>query len=251
MKLCQRFVKVDLFRKISGKQTNRSRRRGGEDILFISRSASRLDRALQGVNLALPISGSCVVGSRRSFARLCAHKTGIPWLILATVIGTVLGGCSFDAMLTGKTADAEAYCISCHELRDTVYQEYLGTIHHFNRTGVRATCPDCHIPRPLFPKLARKVRAVNDLYQHVAGTIDTPEKFEARRLLLARRVWKTMKETDSRECRGCHDSESMDYLKQAKISRNKHISGLKRGKTCIDCHKGIAHALPDGGEYEP
>jgi cytochrome c-type protein NapC len=28
-----------------------------------------------------------------------------------------------------------------------LYQEYKDTIHYSNRTGVRAICPDCHMPR--------------------------------------------------------------------------------------------------------
>ncbi len=30
------------------------------------------------------------------------------------------------------------FCVSCHEMRDTVYQEYKETVHYSNRTGVRA-----------------------------------------------------------------------------------------------------------------
>jgi cytochrome c-type protein NapC len=73
------------------------------------------------------------------------------------------------------------------------------------------------------------------------GSIDTPEKFDAKRLQLARNVWKAMKETDSRECRNCHDFDSMNPEKQKKRSRKQHINGMEAGNTCIDCHKGIAH----------
>ncbi|MDH5778369.1 MAG: NapC/NirT family cytochrome c, partial [Gammaproteobacteria bacterium] len=43
--------------------------------------------------------------------------------------------------------NSESFCISCHEMRDYVYKEYKETIHYSNRTGVRATCPDCHVPK--------------------------------------------------------------------------------------------------------
>ena len=39
------------------------------------------------------------------------------------------------------------FCISCHEMRDNVYQEYKKTVHYSNRTGVRAICSDCHVPK--------------------------------------------------------------------------------------------------------
>ena len=54
-----------------------------------------------------------------------------------------------------------------------------------------------------------------------------------------------MKATDSRECRNCHNSESMD-IDEADARARQHTAQLMTGeKTCIDCHKGIAHQLPD------
>jgi cytochrome c-type protein NapC len=146
--------------------------------------------------------------------------------------------------------NTEAFCISCHEMRDNVYAELKKTIHYTNRTGVRATCADCHVPKEYVHKLIRKIRASNEVYHKILGTIDTKEKFEANRLELAQHVWKSMKATDSRECRNCHALISMDPEKQSKSARKKHDpEKLKAsGKTCIDCHKGIAHELPKGYE---
>ncbi len=150
-----------------------------------------------------------------------------------------------------ELTNTETFCISCHEMRDNVYQEYKDTIHYSNRTGVRATCPDCHVPKDWTHKMIRKIQASNELLHKVLGSIDTPEKFEAKRLELARHVWKTMKETDSRECRNCHDFESMDYTEQTPRAMRNHEKGLTSGKTCIDCHKGIAHSLPAIYEEDP
>jgi nitrate/TMAO reductase-like tetraheme cytochrome c subunit len=59
-----------------------------------------------------------------------------------------------------------------------------------------------------------------------------------------------MKSTDSRECRNCHRYDAMDFHKQSRRSAQKMQEGLEEGKTCIDCHKGIAHKLPKGFEDE-
>jgi cytochrome c-type protein NapC len=133
------------------------------------------------------------------------------------------------------------FCVSCHEMEQTVFQEYKQTIHFQNRTGVRATCSDCHVPDPWMYKIVRKVRATNELFHKALGTIDTKEKFEDRRLYLARRVWQTMKVTDSRECRNCHNFNSMSPEHQQPRARNQHKNAFESGQTCIDCHKGIAH----------
>ena len=91
----------------------------------------------------------------------------------------------------------------------------------------------------------RKIGATNELFHHFIGSIDTPEKFESKRLALAQSVWRSMKKSDSRECRNCHEIESMDMSVQNKIASDKHRLSRQMGKTCIDCHKGIAHKLPE------
>ena len=77
------------------------------------------------------------------------------------------------------------FCISCHEMRDTVYAEYLGSSHYKNPSGVRAVCADCHVPKDWSAKLIRKIEATNELYHKLVRTIDTKEKFEAHRLAMA------------------------------------------------------------------
>jgi len=164
------------------------------------------------------------------------------------VLGILLWGGFNWAM---EETNQEEFCISCHEMRDFVYQEYKDTIHYSNRTGVRATCPDCHVPKEWNHKMVRKIQASNELLHKALGTIDTQEKFEAKRLKLARHVWASMEATDSRECRNCHDNMHMDYFEQGRRGVEAHIEGFKQGKTCITCHKGIAHSLPALYEVDP
>ncbi|NCF25910.1 MAG: Denitrification system component NirT [Gammaproteobacteria bacterium] len=142
------------------------------------------------------------------------------------------------------------FCISCHEMEENVYLEYKETIHFKNRTGVRTICADCHVPKEWVPKLIRKIKASNELLHKVMGSINTKEKFEAKRLELAENVWAAMEANDSHECRNCHSFEAMDFKKQQSRPRKKHPKAKKQGKTCIDCHKGIAHKLPEGYEEE-
>jgi cytochrome c-type protein NapC len=142
--------------------------------------------------------------------------------------------------------NTEKFCIGCHEMRDNVYAEYKGTIHDTNRTGVRAICSDCHVPRPPVDLIKRKMRASFELWGHFRGVIDTKEKFESHRSMLAQRVWRRMKETDSLECRNCHHADKMDMEKQSEKAQARHAKGKAEGKTCIDCHFGIAHKEPDG-----
>ena len=140
------------------------------------------------------------------------------------------------------------FCLSCHEMKNTVYQEYKTTIHASNRTGVRAVCSDCHVPKDWIHKMQRKIQASGEVWGKLTGSIDTKEKFEAKRLELAQHEWARMKSSDSRECRNCHSYEGMNMEVQDKMAKKKHAQAAEpgSGKTCIDCHKGIAHKLPEG-----
>ena len=163
-------------------------------------------------------------------------------IAVAFTMGIIFWGGFHTAL---EYTNREAFCISCHEMRDNVYAEYRNTIHYQNRTGVRATCPDCHVPKEWGPKIIRKIQASNEVWHKLLGSIDTPEKFNAKRLELAKHEWDRMKKTDSRECRNCHNYDGFDYAEQGRRSSKMHQTGLNEGKTCIDCHKGIAHQLPE------
>jgi cytochrome c-type protein NapC len=181
---------------------------------------------------------------RRARAFLFGPST-LP-LTAVVAIGMMSGLIFWGGFNTGMEAtNSLGFCTSCHEMRDTVFQEYKETIHYKNRSGVRAICPDCHVPNDWMHKFARKVQASQELYgKFVAGSINTPEKFEAKRMELAQHVWSTMKANDSHECRNCHSWNAMDPHKQSARARTKMEKAQQEGKTCIDCHKGIAHLLP-------
>lgn len=164
-------------------------------------------------------------------------------LLVGFVSGIIFWGGFNTAM---EMTNTEQFCISCHEMRDNVYPEYKETIHYTNRTGVRAVCSDCHVPKEWTYKMIRKIEASKEVWGKLVGTIDTREKFEAKRLELARREWKRMKANNSRECRNCHSLESMASEKQKQRARKQHEMAREDNLTCIDCHKGIAHHKPEG-----
>lgn len=161
------------------------------------------------------------------------------------IVGIIFWG-GFNTSM--ELTNTMGFCISCHEMRDNVYEEYKQTIHYKNPSGVQASCADCHVPRPWVYKVIRKIKATNELYHKALGTIDTREKFNQHRWKMAKRVWDTMKATDSRECRNCHSLDSMDLSEQDRTGRKRHARAEDQGETCIDCHKGIAHDEPEEPE---
>ena len=168
-------------------------------------------------------------------------------LITLLTLGFFGGIIAWGAFNTGMEATNKLeFCVGCHEMKDNVYAEYKYTIHYSNRSGVRAVCSDCHVPKDWTHKIIRKVQASKEVFGKITGVIDTKEKFEAHRLAMAEREWARMKATDSIECRNCHSFDAMNPEIQKKGPYKKHQEAKAEGKSCIDCHKGIAHKLPKG-----
>jgi len=167
-------------------------------------------------------------------------------LAFLTVGGFIAGIVFWGAFNTAlELTNTEPFCIGCHEMRDNVYVELQSTIHYSNRSGVRAKCPDCHVPHQWTDKIARKMQASKEVWGKIFGTIDTREKFEGMRLELAQHEWARLKANDSLECRNCHGFDYMDFTRQSPRAVQQHSTFLaNREKTCIDCHKGISHRLP-------
>ena len=92
--------------------------------------------------------------------------------------------------------------------------------------------------------MVRKAQASLEVWGKIRGTIDTKEKFESNRMRLATDEWARLKANGSRECRNCHNFDAMSAELQKQTPYKKHMKAKEEGKTCIDCHKGIAHHLP-------
>jgi nitrate/TMAO reductase-like tetraheme cytochrome c subunit len=163
-------------------------------------------------------------------------------LVIGIVGGIMIwGGLNMGMEYTNRSD----FCMSCHEMT-IPFEELKKTVHYKNRSGTTVQCADCHVASSKTPtdymfKSMQKLIAARDVVGHILGTIDTPEKYEAYRLTMAERVWERMKDRDSKECRNCHDFKTMDPAKQKDRSVTKHEGAIEDGKTCIDCHKGIAH----------
>ena len=187
----------------------------------------------------------CTTAPKQGFFRrlLNPPKCSMLQMIVIGVFGGIIiwGGLNMGMEYTNHSE----FCTSCHEMT-IPFEELKKTVHFKNRSGATAQCADCHVASSKTPtdylfKSFQKIMAARDVIGHIKGTIDTPEKFEAYRLTMAQRVWDRMIERDSKECRNCHQFESMDTEKQKDRSVVKHEGAIEDGKTCIECHKGIAH----------
>lgn len=175
------------------------------------------------------------------FSRKLFLGTTIAGALFFMLMGVVFLGGFNTAMKVTSTTE---FCNSCHSMKQNIYDEYIHTAHYRNRSGVQASCSDCHVPDPWIHKMVRKIKSTKEVLDTMRGVINTPEKFEQLRMQMASRVWKTMKATDSRECRSCHNVDAMELSAQSDGANERHQKCVTGDKTCIDCHKGIAHTLP-------
>jgi cytochrome c-type protein NapC len=172
------------------------------------------------------------------------------WLVLSrpslhfslgflTIGGFVAGIMFWGGFNTAlEFTNTERFCISCHEMRDNVYQELQATIHFTNRSGVRATCPDCHVPHNWTDKIARKMQASKEVWGKIFGTINTRDKFTEKRRELAEHEWARLKANNSLECRNCHEFEYMDFTRQNARGQGPFDLSRERGEDL--------HRLPQG-----
>ena len=180
-------------------------------------------------------------------------------LVFAGFVAGIIFWGGFNTAL--EVTNTEKFCTGCHEMRDNVFAELKSTIHFSNRSGVRASCPDCHVPHNWTDKIARKMQASKEVWGHLFGTIDTREKFRDHRLELALHEWARFKANDSLECRNCHSAESMDITKQSPrasigasalpVHRREDLHRLPQGhRPSFARHErraGLAVTLPAAG----
>jgi cytochrome c-type protein NapC len=162
---------------------------------------------------------------------------------LALIVGA---GIMFGTGAAIEATGTDAFCATaCHSHEEFIYPEWKESVHYSNRSGVRAGCADCHIPKEYPDKLIVKTKAgIRDSYhEFFLGSISTREKFEARRTEMAEKVWEEMRANDSKACRTCHKVES--FAGQSGRAERMHGRMETGGTTCIDCHDGVAHLSPD------
>src|SRR5215510_13322581 len=91
----------------------------------------------------------------RTITRPSRHYS-LGFLVVGAFIAGIVFWGAFNTAL--EFANTEVFCTGCHEMRDNVYAELKSTIHFTNRSGVRASCPDCHVPHNWTDKIARKMQ---------------------------------------------------------------------------------------------
>ena len=174
------------------------------------------------------------------------------WLLGIPIGGFVMllvGAAGLQIMNTVLHATSSTeFCLSCHSHEVNIRPEWEAAGHTNNRTGVRAECADCHLPSMedhWFEYVITKMIVSLDIIPELQGKITSPEDYEAHRPEMFEHVVRQMKADDSRFCRSCHLQDAMVLENQSPMAKRRHARMAERGQTCIDCHYGLVHKLPE------
>ncbi|NLS11422.1 pentaheme c-type cytochrome TorC [Vibrio sp. SM6] len=185
---------------------------------------------------------SLIIKLWRTLTRPAVHiSLGV--LTMGGFIAGIIFWGGFNTAL--EVTNTEEFCVGCHTMSENVYVELQETVHWKNSSGVRATCPDCHVPHNWTDKIARKMQASKEVFAQVFGNYDEPGAFEERRIVLAQNEWARFSANKSLECKNCHNYDSMDFDQMSATARIQMKQAAEKDQSCLDCHKGIAHKLPE------
>ncbi|MBR9728749.1 NapC/NirT family cytochrome c [Shewanella intestini] len=174
-------------------------------------------------------------------------KYSIIVLILVGVVAGVVG--YFATQQTLHATSQDAFCMTCHS-HHSLKDEVLASAHGGGRAGVTVQCQDCHLPHGPVDYLIKKIIVSKDLYGFLTiKDFNTQKWLDENRREQADTALAYFKATDSANCQHCHtriyenQPDTMKRMAKMMHSRNAKQEGAKR-KTCIDCHKGVAHPYP-------
>lgn len=179
-------------------------------------------------------------------------KPSVKYSILSLLaVGVVVGAAGyFTVQNVLHATSTNAFCMTCHA-QHSLEDEVLMSSHGNNSAGIVAQCQDCHLPPGQFQYLIKKIIVSKDIIGYL--TIDgfeTQEWLEENRKEQAELARDYLRSIDSAPCQTCHnriyDENPPENMK--KIAKRMHAMNFKKPedkrKTCIDCHKGVAHPYP-------
>ena len=159
-------------------------------------------------------------------------------VVVALGVGVIVGVPTVEGV--DRYLSSDAFCASsCHFVEATVTKELHQSSHWTRKSGVRATCSDCHISENLLPAMWDHFVGMRDLYAFVFKGIRTVEDFEKVRFESANRVRLAMVAEGSKNCQKCHVMEAIKP--ERKRGQKQHAEAIQEKTACIACHYNLVH----------
>lgn len=178
-------------------------------------------------------------------------KPSAKYSVLALlVVGIVIGAIGFFAtQQTLHATSTNAFCMTCHA-GHSLEQEVLQSPHGANSAGIVVQCQQCHIPQEPFAYLMKKIVVSKDIigFMTIDG-FETQDWLETNRKQQAELARDFLRSIDSSTCQNCHNRiYENPSPEMKKMAVRMHAMNFKKPadkrKTCVDCHRGVAHPYP-------
>ncbi len=147
------------------------------------------------------------------------------------VVCSVVGSYGFTSWSVGYTS-SEKFCIGCHEMKEA-YRSWKTSSHYDNRSGVVASCADCHLPTDTISKIKVKtLSGMKDTFVHYLGN---PNELDYKELAEKARAGIT---DDS--CRKCHKNLFPSAISKGGLIAHRALESGEK-KRCVECHINLVH----------
>jgi nitrate/TMAO reductase-like tetraheme cytochrome c subunit len=165
--------------------------------------------------------------------------------VLFALVAGGLGGVAFMFFLIefDHYSSSNEFCTTCHSMTyaDDSYQQ---SAHYNTRSGVRATCGDCHVSEGLVMATYDHAIGTKDLIKQIFSSTDYDDPvvnmLHLPEAAFAAREW--FRKRDSATCKRCHTLEAIQGTRANTAAIHQEET---EGKTCVDCHYNLVHrAVP-------
>lgn len=165
-------------------------------------------------------------------------------ILITAVLASIVGAAFVFIVLSGNHyTSTESFCgTSCHSMKAYIAESsnYKNSSHRKNTAGIQASCKDCHLPRELVAEtVAHITSGTKDMYSSIVNDFSNPDVWKNKRVVLAENVRNEMMHNDSKNCRYCHDTSTMNSDRE-RINR-RHELAETNGVSCIGCHYNLVH----------
>ena len=165
-------------------------------------------------------------------------------VLFALIIGGI-GGIGFILFLIefDHYTSSEEFCTGCHSMELSA-EPYRESAHYKPRSGVRASCGDCHVSEGVLSATWDHFLGTKDVFHQLFGPdYDNPvvRALHIPEAAFSARAW--FKKQNSSTCKRCHVKEAIfgDRPDTLQI----HLEDAE-GKSCIECHYNLVHRrVPD------
>lgn len=153
-------------------------------------------------------------------------------------------GVRFTKGSNASIAEQNGACLECHEDIDAAQ---WGKSSHGAENVICSGCHQIHQPRDALLEKSTQAQACASCHEGILGEAQrsSPHPVAAAEVSCAD-CHNPHEPMSDASCVACHGMGAEDLAKQSPRAREFHTNAQRKRVACGECHKGLAHGLPEG-----